>query len=82
MALMIAPAFIPMSKESGLWNHINYLFPVRVIDLKTVLGSFVSYTAGNCVISYVEMIVIVYLVISVIAVLLIRTGCCKQGIKC
>ncbi|MDE5700504.1 MAG: hypothetical protein K2I96_24415 [Lachnospiraceae bacterium] len=82
VVLMIAPAFFPMSKESGLWNHINYLFPIRAIDLKTVLGSFVSYTVGNHVISYVEMIVIVYLAVSVIAVLLIRSGWCRQGRKC
>lgn len=74
MALMIAPAFFPMSKVSGLWNHINYLFPIRAVDLKTVLGSFVSYAVGNCVVSYIDMIVIVYTVVSVGAVLLIRKG--------
>lgn len=77
MALMIAPAFFPMSKESGLWNHVNYLFPIRVVDLKTVLGSFVSYTVGSHVISYVEMIVIVYIVVSAIALLWIRRGWCR-----
>lgn len=77
MTLMIAPAFFPMSKESGLWNHVNYLFPVRVLDLKTVLGSFVSYTVGNHVISYVEMIVTVYIVIGVTALLWIRRGWCR-----
>ena len=74
MALIIAPSFFPMSKESGLWNHVNYLFPVRVVDFKTVLGSFVSYTVGNHVISYVGMIVIVYTVVSAFALLLIRRG--------
>lgn len=74
MALIIAPAFFPMSKESGLWNHVNYLFPVRAVDFKTVLGSFVSYTVGNHVISYVGMIVIVYTVVSAAALLLIRRG--------
>ena len=74
MALMIAPAFFPMSYESGLWNHINYLFPIRVVDLKTVLSSYVSYTVGDHVISYVEMTVIVYIAVSVIALLVIRKG--------
>lgn len=77
MALVIAPAFFPMSKESGLWNHVNYLFPIRVVDLKTMLGSFVSYTVGSHVISYVEMIVVVYIAASVIALLLIRRGWCR-----
>lgn len=71
-AIIIAPAFFPMSKESGLWNHINYLFPVRAANLKEVMGLYVSYTMGNIIIPYVGMIVIVYTVISVMALLLIR----------
>lgn len=76
-AIIIAPAFFPMSKESGLWNHINYLFPVRAFNLSDVLGAFVSYTAGNVVIPYIGMIVIVYTVISVAALLLIRRSFVK-----
>ena len=64
--------FFPMSKESGLWNHINYLFPGRACNLKEVMSSYVSYAFGNVVISYVEMIVIVYMVVSVAALMLIR----------
>ena len=77
IALIIAPAFFPMSKESGLWNHINYLFPVRIVDLKAVLGSFVSYTVGDFVIPYVGMVVIVYSVIGVVALALTRKGFVK-----
>lgn len=76
MTLMIAPAFFSMSRESGLWNHVNYLFPIRVVDLKAVLGSFVSYTVGNVVISYVGMTVIVYLAVGAAALFLIRRGWC------
>lgn len=74
IAVLIAPAFFPMSRESGLWNHINYLFPVRAMDLKAVLGAFVSYTVGDCVIPYAGMLVIVYGVICVAALMLIRKG--------
>lgn len=77
MAIIIAPAFFPMSRESGLWNHINYLFPVRAVDLKQVLGAFVSYTVGDFVIPYVGMIVVVYAVISVVALVRIRGGFVK-----
>ncbi|MBD5452359.1 MAG: ABC transporter permease [Lachnospiraceae bacterium] len=77
VTILIAPAFFPMSKESGLWNHINYLFPVRVMDFKKMLGSFVSYPVGDCVISYVGMMVIVYAVIGSAALLLIRKGFVK-----
>lgn len=77
VAILIAPAFFPMSKKSGLWNHINYLFPVRVVDLKAVLGSFVSYTVGDIVISYVGMLVIVYVIIGVVALALTGKGFVK-----
>lgn len=73
-AVMIAPAFFPMSKKSGLWNHINYLFPVRAMNLKDVLGAFVSYTVGNHVISYLGMILIVYTAVGVMALLSIKKG--------
>ena len=81
IALIIAPAFFPMSKESGLWNHINYLFPVRVVDLKAVLGAFVSYTVGDFVIPYVGMVVIVYSVIGCAALGVILRGFSKKDGK-
>lgn len=71
-AVIIAPAFFPMSRKSGLWNHINYLFPIRAFNLKEIMGSYVSYAAGNMVISYAAMVVIVYTVISGAALLCIR----------
>lgn len=76
-AIIIAPAFFNMSRESGVWNHINYLFPVRVFDIKNVIGSYVSYTIGNIVIPYLEMAVIVYAVISVVSFLFIKKGFVK-----
>lgn len=71
-AVIIAPMFFPMSKKSGLWNHVNYLFPGRAFNLKEILGSYVSYAAGNVVISYVTMVVIVYVMFSAVSLLLIR----------
>lgn len=76
-AIIIAPAFFPMSKESGLWNHINYLFPVRAVNLEDIMGSYVSYTMGNVIIPYVGMVVIVYTVISVVALALVRRAFVK-----
>lgn len=75
--ILIAPLFFPMSKESGVWNHINYLFPIRVVEFKNMLGSFVSYPVGDCVVPYVGMLVIVYVVIGALALLLIRKGFVK-----
>lgn len=75
--ILFAPVFLPMSKESGVWNHINYLFPVRVAEFRQMIGLFVSYPVGNCVIPYVGMLVIVYAVIGALALLLIRKGFVK-----
>lgn len=78
MAVIIAPAFFGMSKKSGLWNHINYLFPVRVMDLQEALGSYVSYAAGSLVIPYIGMVVIVYTVIGVVSLGLVKRGFLKM----
>ena len=77
MTVLIGPAFFPMSKSSGLWNHINYLFPVRAVDLKEILGSYVSYGVGDWVIPYVEMIVLVYTAIGIAALISTRKGFVK-----
>lgn len=79
-AVMIAPAFFPMSKESGLWNHINYLFPVRVFDFKSVISSYVSYPLGNLVISYVSMVIIVYGAMIVLCLIPMRKAFVKGNV--
>lgn len=81
VTIMIAPAFFPMSKESGLWNHINYLFPVRAIDVKEMLGAFVSYTVGNFVVSYLVMVIIVYTVVSAAALAFTRKGFVRGSLR-
>ena len=81
VTIMIAPAFFPMSKESGLLNHLNYLFPVRAIDVKEMLGSFVSYTVGNFVISYLAMVVIVYTAVSAAALAFTRKGFVRGSLR-
>ncbi len=78
ITVIIAPAFFPMSKESGLWNHINYLFPVRVADFKEMLESFVSYTVGDFVIPYVWMAVIVYVAAAIVALWAVRGGFVRE----
>ncbi len=78
VAMIIAPAFFPMSKESGLWNHINYLFPVRVADFREMLQSFVSYTIGDLVIPYTVMAVIVYVAVGITALLAVKGGFVKS----
>lgn len=78
IVVLAAPALFPMSKTSGLWNHINYLFPVRAANLKEVMGLYVSYPFGGHVISYIGMVVIVYTAVGLLSCLLIRKGFIKM----
>lgn len=64
--LFYGTVFVPFSKTSGLWNHIAYLFPINTFDLKNVLKAYNSYQFGNVIISYLGMIVIVYVFITII----------------
>ena len=80
-ALLIGPAFFPMSKDSGLWNHINYLFPVRAIEVKEVISIFNSYQIGNIVISYLGMIVIVYSLGAIFSFCGIKNGFAKYQVN-
>lgn len=64
--LFFGTVFLPSSKTSGLWNHILYLLPVHIFDLREVLQTYNSYQFGNVVISYLGMIVIVYVLITVV----------------
>lgn len=77
--LVIAPAFFPMSKEFRIWNQINYLFPVRLISIKDILSTFNSYQFGPVIISYVGMIVIVYVLVSVLCLPWIKKGFVKHS---
>lgn len=79
--LIIGPSFFPMSKTSGLWNHINYLFPVRAMHIKDVLRTYNSYQFGNVVISYLGMIVLVYALVSLVSLLRIKGGFAKHQVK-
>ncbi len=81
LTVIIAPTMFPMSKTSGLWNHINYLFPVRAIILEDCIKVFNSYAFGNVVFSYVEMIFLVYAAVSVLCLCFIGGGYTKYQVK-
>ena len=66
LLLCYGTAFIPFSKTSELWNHIKYLLPINSVELKNVLKAYNSYQFGHVIISYLEMIIIVYIMITVI----------------
>lgn len=80
-AVLIGPAFLPMSKESGLWNHMNYLFPVRVALTKDVISTLNSYRFGPVVLSYLGMAVLVYAVVGIISLLGIGKGFARHQVR-
>jgi len=64
--LFFGTVFLPSSKTSGMWNHILYLLPAHILDLREVLKTYNSYQFGNVVISYLGMILIAYVLITVV----------------
>lgn len=79
--ILIGPVFLPMSKEWGLWNDINYLFPVRAISLENVISVFNSYQIGTIVISYLGMIIIVYTIVAIFSLCGIKNGFAKHQVS-
>lgn len=74
--LVFGTIFLTSSKSSGLWNKILYLLPLNCIDLKHVLRTYNSYQFGGLIISYLEMIFIVYIALIIICLL-----CTGKGFK-
>lgn len=81
MLLLVGPVFLPTSKSSGLWNHIMALFPVYSMNIEDVMQSFISYRFGDIVLSYITMIGLVYIVVSLISLWSIRGGFAKHQVK-
>lgn len=80
-ALLVGPAFLPMSKTSSLWNHINYLFPVRVTMTKDVISTLNSYQFGPVILSYLGMTVLTYVVVAVISFFGIGNGFARHQVS-
>lgn len=58
--------FLPISKNSALWNKLLNLLPLNAVDLKNVLISYNSYQFGYTVISYLGMIFTVYSLLAIL----------------
>lgn len=78
--LYYGTVFMPFSKTSRLWNHIKYLLPINSFELKNVLKAYNSYQFGHVIISYLEMIIIVYILITIICLLCTRRSFRKHQI--
>ncbi|SFC29205.1 ABC-type multidrug transport system, ATPase component [Butyrivibrio sp. YAB3001] len=66
MFVFFGTVFLQSSKTSRLWNRICYLFPLHVVDMRDVLKTYNSYQIAGHVYSYIEMIIIVYIVFTVL----------------
>lgn len=79
--LFFGTVFLPPSKSSGLWNKILYLVPLNCSNLQNVLKTYNSYQFGNLIISYLEMIFIVYIVLTVICLLCTGKGFQRHQVR-
>lgn len=66
--LFYGTLFIPWSKASRLWNQILYLLPIHCFNLQDVLRKYNCYSFGNLVFSHLDMIIIVYLLLTILCV--------------
>ena len=80
MFLLFLPIFLPSSKTSSLWNHIMYLMPVHTFDMREVLKTYNSCQIAGYVLSYVAMIIIVYLLITVVCTFIAGWTFSKQQV--
>ncbi|MCH5344627.1 MAG: hypothetical protein J1E64_11355 [Acetatifactor sp.] len=79
--LLMGPAFLPGSADSKLWNQILYLMPFRILAVERVMGTFNSYRIGPLVLSYLGMIVLVYICVCVASLLLAKGGFAKHQVR-
>lgn len=79
--LVFGTIFLTSSKNSGLWNKILYLLPLNCIDLKHVLRTYNSYQFGSLIISYLDMIFIVYITLTIICILCTGKGFRNHQVK-
>lgn len=72
LVIMVGPAFIPFSKDWNLFNHINSLAIVRVVDGKEVLRQFFVYRFGKTIINMPTFVIIFYSLIIIAMTMMIR----------
>lgn len=72
LVIMVGPAFIPFSKDWNLFNHINSLAIVRLVDGKEVLKQFLVYRFGKTIINMPTFAIIFYSLIIIAMAMMIR----------
>ena len=81
LAGLIIPAFIPFSKESGLFNHVLALAIVRMVDLKECLVSFLDYRIGSVILDLPTVSILVHMAVAVVLVLFLRKIFVRRSIQ-
>ena len=81
LAGLIIPAFIPFSKESGLFNHVLALAVVRMVDLKGCLMSFLDYRIGFVILDLPTVSILVHIVVEMVLILLLRKTYVRRSIR-
>lgn len=79
--ILIVPMFLGFSKYIKLYNQIIYLLPLRAVMVKDVLSTMNGYQFGNVIFSYIQMIIIVYVIIALVSLLGIKGGFAKYQVN-
>lgn len=81
LAGLIIPAFIPFSKESGLFNHVLALAVVRMVDLKGCLMSFLDYRIGSFILDLPTVSILVHIAGTLVLILFLRKIYVRRSIQ-
>ena len=75
------PAFIPFSKESGLFNHLIAFAVVRMMDLEECLVKFIDYKVGPVIMDLTSFAILIHVVVAVVLVLFLRKIYVKRALN-
>lgn len=81
LAGLIIPAFIPFSKESGLFNHVLALAVVRMMDLKGCLMSFLDYRIGSVILDLPTVSILVHMAVALVLILFLQKTYVHRSIQ-
>lgn len=81
LAGLIIHAFIPFSKESGLFNHVLALAVVRMVDLKECLVSFLDYRIGSVILDLLTASILVHMAVALVLILFLRKIFVRRSIQ-
>ena len=81
LLLLIVPAFLPYSKDNGLFNRLLELCFVRLANVREVMGKFISYQIGSLVLDQLTMGMLVWGIVAAVLLIPLRRVFVTQIVK-